>query len=124
MARFGEKIILRPIRASDFEGELESLADALRGALDVGVEVWSPLKSPPGAFPSGVAEVLSVILPFAGGYAFDAAADLIVGRLREALRDRDDDPESGGRVVEIYGPSGEILKRIRIPDDVDGIASD
>lgn len=113
---FGDKIILRPIRADDFEGEIDGLVEALRETVpDVGVEVWDPLRRPPGASLPAVSEILSVILPFAGGYVFDMVADLIVERLRSAVSD--DEQEVPERVVEFYGPSGEILKRIRIPDD-------
>jgi hypothetical protein len=117
-----ERIVLRPIRAADFEGELDGLADALRGALpEVRIEVWDPLKSPPGSLPA-ISEVLSVILPFAGGYAFNKAADAIVGRLRSAHSEYEDD--SPVRVVEFYGPSGEVLKRIQISDVVEDLGLD
>jgi hypothetical protein len=111
-----EKIVLSPVRASDFAGELDDLSDALREALpDIAVEVRNPLERPPGALPTGITELLSVILPFAGGYAFDTVADIIMGRLRSALkRGGDAQPK---KVVQIYGPSGEILRRVQIPDD-------
>lgn len=113
-----QKIVLRPVRASDFDQELDDLGDALREALpEVVVEVQNPLERPPGAMPTEIIEVLTVILPFAGGYAFNKVADIIIGRLRSALR-RNDDPQPR-RVVEIYGPSGEILRRVEIPDETD-----
>lgn len=116
MSQLGKKIILRPVRADDFEGELDGLADALREGLpDVGVEVWDPLQGPPGSSLPAVSEILTVILPFAGGYAFDAAADLIVGKLRSAMGAGEE--KMTERMVEIYGPSGEILKRVRLPDE-------
>jgi hypothetical protein len=115
-SRLGKKIILRPVRADDFEGELDGLVEALHEALpDVGVEVWDPLQGPPGSSLPAFSEILTVILPFAGGYAFDAAADLIVGRLRSAMSA--DEKKMPERVVELYGPSGEVLKRVRLPDE-------
>lgn len=109
-------IVLSPEKASDFEGELSALADALTEALpDLSVEVRNPLKSPPGALPPEAVEVLTVIWPLAVGYAFDKAADLIVGRLRAGLKDQEDEPQV--RIVKIYGPTGNILRRVRIPGD-------
>jgi hypothetical protein len=121
VSRLGKKIILRPVRASDFEGELDGLVEALHEALpDVGVEVWDPLKSPPGSLPA-VSEVLSVILPFAGGYAFTKAADAILGRLRAAVHREEEPPV---RVVEFYGPTGKVLRRIQVSDDADDLHLD
>jgi hypothetical protein len=118
----GKKIILRAVRASDFEGELDGVVAALRVALpDVGVEVWDPLRKPPGVALPAVSEILSVLPPFAAGYAFDTAADIIIGRLRSARAT--DEHEPPAREVEIYGPSGEVLKRVRISDCADGSTS-
>jgi hypothetical protein len=118
-----ERIVLRPMRASDFEGEIDDLVDALREALpEVGAEVWDPLQRPPGSSPSDIAEILSVILPLAGSYAFDTVADIIVGRLRSTRAHDEEAPAA--REVEIYGPSGEILKRVRIPSDDDDSTAD
>ncbi|HEY5051775.1 MAG TPA: hypothetical protein VII45_00020 [Solirubrobacterales bacterium] len=47
-----QTIVLSPEKASDFEGELTALADALTEALpDLAVEIRDPLKGPPGALP-------------------------------------------------------------------------
>jgi hypothetical protein len=114
-----EKIILAPVRASDFEGELDGLSDALREALpDVVVEVQNPLKRPPGALPTEITEVLTVILMFAGNYAFDTVVDIVIRRLRSTARKGEEDAPSR-KVVEIYGPSGEILRRIQIPAEAE-----
>jgi hypothetical protein len=109
-----QTIVLSPEKASDFEGELPALADDLTDELpDVTVEIRDPLRSPPGAFiPPEAVHVLSVIFPYAAGYSFDKAADLITGRLRATLKK--DGDESPVRIVKIYGPGGEILKRIKI----------
>jgi hypothetical protein len=111
-----QTIVLSPEKASDFEGELAAVADALTTALtDLAVEIRDPLKSPPGAFLPEAAEVLTAIFPFAAGYAFNRAADLIIGKLRTGSKG--DDVESPVRIVKFYGPTGEILKRVRIPTD-------
>jgi hypothetical protein len=124
-----QRIILRPTRSADFEGELDGLAEALQNALpEVRVEFWDPLKRPPGSLPA-LGEVLTIILPFAGGYAFNKAADAIVGRLRAIVeRPRgthaDDEDEAPMRLVELYGPSGEILRRIQVSDHVEDLDLD
>lgn len=111
-----QKIVLSPARASDFDKELDDLGDALREALpEIVVEVQNPLERPPGALPTEIIEVLTVILPFAGGYAFEKVADIIIGRLRSGSRRAGHAQPK--RVVEIYGPSGEVLRRVEIPDE-------
>lgn len=111
-----QAIVLSPDKASDFEGELSELADALTEALpDLSVEIRDPLKGPPGALPPEAVEVLTVIWPLAVGYAFNKAADLIIGRLRAGLKDLEEEPQV--RIVKIYGPTGEILRRVRIPGE-------
>jgi hypothetical protein len=112
-----QTIVLRPQKMSDFEGELAGIAAALASTLpDVTVEVTDPLKSPPGTFlPPEAVHVLTAILPFAAGYSFDKAADLIVEKLRAGLRRKPDGPK---RVLEIYGPDGRVLRRVEVsPDD-------
>jgi hypothetical protein len=111
-----QTIVLSPERASDFEGELSALSDALTEALpDLSVEIRDPLEGPLGALPPEAVEVLTVIWPLAAGYAFNKAADLIFGKLRAGSKvDEDEVPV---RIVKIYGPTGEILKRVRIPGD-------
>lgn len=111
-------IVLSPEKASDFEGELPALANALSDVLpDVTVEIRDPLQSPPGSFmPPEAVHVLTVIFPFAAGYSFNKAVDLLTDRLRAALKK--DGDEGTVRIVEIFGPGGEILKRIEIsPED-------
>lgn len=111
-----QTIVLSPEKASDFEGELAAVADALTAALpDLAVEIRDPLKGPPGAFLPQAAEVLTAIFPFAAGYAFNRAADLIIGTLRTGSKGEKD--ESRVRIVKIYGPAGEILRLVRIPVD-------
>lgn len=111
-----QAIILSPEKASDFEGELSALADALTEALpDLSVEIRDPLKGPPGVLPPEAVEILTVIWPLAVGYAFNKAADLIIGKLRAGSKDQEDEPQV--RIVKIYGPTGEILRRVRIPID-------
>jgi hypothetical protein len=112
-------IVLRSEKASDFEGELVGIADALTATLpDLTVEVADPLKSPPGTFlPPEAVHVLTAIFPYAAGYSFDKAADLITERLRAGLRrDPDATPK---RILEIYGPDGGILKRVEISAQAD-----
>jgi hypothetical protein len=109
-------IVLSPEKASDFEGELPALADVLTEAFsDLSVEVRNPLKGPPGALPSEAVEVLTVIWPLAVGYAFNKAADLIIGKLRAGSKAQKDEPQV--RLVKIYCPTGEILRQVRIPGD-------
>jgi hypothetical protein len=111
-----QAIILSPEKASDFEGELSALADALTEALpDLSVEIRDPLKSPPGALPPAAVEVLTVIWPLAVGYAFNKGADLIIEKLRAGSKTQEDGAQV--RIVKIYGPTGEILRRVRIPGD-------
>ncbi|HXV04361.1 MAG TPA: hypothetical protein VFP23_00455 [Solirubrobacterales bacterium] len=112
-----QTIVLRPEKASDFEGELPGIAASLAAALpDLTVEVTDPLKSPPGTFlPPEAVNVLTAIFPYAAGYSFDKAADLIVEKLRAGLRREPDAPK---RVLEIYGPDGRVLRRVEVsPDD-------
>jgi hypothetical protein len=113
-----QTLVLRPEKASDFEGELSGIAAALASALpDLTVDVTDPLKSPPGTFlPPDAAHVLTAIFPYAAGYSFDKAADLIIEKLRAGLRREPDAPK---RVLEIYGPEGRVLRRVEVsPDDV------
>jgi hypothetical protein len=100
--------------ASDFVDELDELAKALRATLpDVEVEVEDPSIGPPGVFGLEVAEVLTVILPFAGEYLASKAIDIILGKLREARQKRQK-AASSPRIVRIYGPNGEVLKTVEI----------
>lgn len=111
-------IVLRRQKASAFEGELAAIADALTTALpELSVEITDPLKSPPGTFPPPEAvHVLTAIFPYAAGYSFDKAADLITQKLRAGLRGKPDAPK---RVLEIYGPDGRVLRRVEVsPDEV------
>jgi hypothetical protein len=111
-----QTIVLSPEKASDFKEELSPLAEALTEAFpDLAVEIRDPLKSPPGAFLPEAVQVLTVIFPYAAGYAFNQAADLIIGKLRAGSKA--DDGESPVGIVKIYGPTGEILKRVQIPAD-------
>ncbi len=111
-----QTIVLSPEKASDFEGELSVLADALTESLpELSTEVRNPLKGPPGAFPPETVEVLTVIWPLAVGYAFNKAVDLIIEKLSARSKDQEDGHRV--RVVKIYGPTGEILKRVQIPGD-------
>jgi hypothetical protein len=109
-------IVLSPEKASDFEGEVSALADGLTEAFpDLSVEVRNPLKGPPGTLPPEAVEVLTVIWPLAVGYAFNKAADLIIGILRAGSKAQEDEPQV--RLVKIYGPTGEILRQVQIPGD-------
>jgi hypothetical protein len=110
-------IVLSPEKASDFDGEMPALGDALKAELpDVDIEIRDPLKSPPGAFfPPEVVHVLTVIVPYAAGYSFDKAADLIAAKLRGAFKRGAD--EKPTRIVKMYGPDGKLLKRIEIADE-------
>jgi hypothetical protein len=104
--------------ASDFEGELTDLAEALRAALpDIEVEVVDPATAPPGFYGLEVGEVLMVILPFAGEYLAGKAIDTILEKIRaaKAKRHNEDTPPT---IVKIFGPKGEILKEVEV-DDVD-----
>jgi hypothetical protein len=119
-----QTIVLRPEKASDFEGELPGIAAALASALpDLTIEVTDPLKSPPGTFlPPDAVHVLTAIFPYAAGYSFDRAADLIIEKLRAGLRSEPDAPK---RVLEIYGPDGNVLRRVEVsPDDVSPVGED
>jgi hypothetical protein len=119
-----QRIVLRPQKASDFEGELADIADALTAALpELSIEVTDPLKSPPGTFlPPDAVHVLTAIFPYAAGYSFDRAADLIIEKLRAGLRREPDAPK---RVLEIYGPDGKVLRRVEVsPDDDSPVGED
>jgi hypothetical protein len=111
-----QTIVLRPQKVSDFQGELAKIAAALASALpDLTVEVTDPLKSPPGTFlPPDAVHVLTAIFPYAAGYSFDKAADLIIERLRAGLRGKPDAPK---RVLKIYGPDGRVLRRVEVSTD-------
>lgn len=112
----GPTVALSPEKASDFEGELSAIVEKLTAAFpELAVEIRDPLKSPPGAVPPEAVQVLTVIWPLAVGYAFDKAADAIVGALRRGSKDQEDELQV--RIVKIYGPTGEIRRRVRIPAD-------
>lgn len=105
--------------ASDFEGEMDGIVEALRAALpEVVVEVPDPSTAAPGFFGVGAGEILTVILPMAGGYTFNAAVDAIRERIRQSHRRRQGDDERQ-RLVSFYGPNGELLKEIKIDAELD-----
>lgn len=58
---------------------------------------------------------LTIIWPLAVGYAFNKAADLIIGKLSARSKDQEDGHRV--RIVKIYGPTGEILRQVRIHGD-------
>lgn len=118
-----ETIVLSPQMASDFEGELDGLAESLRAAFpNLKIEIRDPSTAPPGAFGPELAEVLTVILPIAGGYIVGTVLDTIVDKLRGAWRKRKDDAPAR-RIAKIYGPNGEVLATVEV-DDVDPDSTD
>lgn len=111
-----ETIVLSPQMASDFEGELHTLADSLQAELpDLAVVVRDPTTAPPGAFGPEFGEVLTVILPIAADYIVVAVLNAIGAKLRGAWRKREDN-EPAQRIVKIYGPNGEVLAAVEVPD--------
>jgi hypothetical protein len=114
-----KEIVLSPRLASDFDGELDDLADAVRSAVPgFRVKIQNPLAAPPGSFGPDLAEVLTVILPAASDYVIGTAIDAIVRKVKDAWWKRAHDSEES-RVVNIYGPNGEILKKVVLPADAD-----
>ena len=110
-----QAITLAPRLSTEFAAELDGVVAALQAALpDVEVEVLDPATAAPG-FSLELGEILTVVLPMAGGYSFDAAIDAVVGTLRAALRKRrgkSDQPPR--RTVKFYGPDGCVLKEVVI----------
>jgi hypothetical protein len=111
-----EGIVLSRQMASDFEGELEELADFLRESLpDLEVEIRDPTTAPPGSFGPEAVEVLTVILPTAVDSVVGVVIGVIVEKVRGALRKhRRSEPPS--KIVRIYGPRGEVLSILEIDD--------
>lgn len=120
-------MILENLELEDREAaqvELEELADSLRGS-GLTVEV-APLD---GSFHAKLEEsaeqvaldVLNVVLEHAEGAAIDATlAALFVGlrkwaKRRKHFRDKDD----GKATVRIWGPDGDVLKDVRLPEPED-----
>lgn len=120
-------MILENLELEDREAaqvELEELAEILR---DSGLNVKvAPLDAPFHAKLEESAEqvaldVLNVVLEHAEGAAIDATfAALVVGlrkwsKRRKHFRDRED----GKATVRLWGPDGDVLKDIRLPEPED-----
>ncbi len=119
----GQKIILSPQMASDFEGELDDFANSLRASFpEIEVDLRDPSTGPPGAFGPELGEVLTVILPIASDYVVATVLDAIGDKLRGSWRKRKDDAPVQ-RIAKIYGPKGEVLATIEV-DDVDPDSTD
>ena len=110
-----QKVVLSPQMASDFEGELDGVADSIRELLpDAEIEIRDPSKAPPGLFGPELGELLTVILPLASEYTFDRVMDAVIERLRAGRRKRNQDDPSPR--VKFYGPNGEILKEVEVDE--------
>jgi hypothetical protein len=111
-------LVIRSTREDFSEGELESLADVL--AAEIGDPDLSLGIQRQGNFPAPLPAIVVVFLPWVEGYAVGKALDAAIGWARKVWRDRQ---HSGANprpvVVAIYGPKGEVLKRV-VLDDPDG----
>jgi len=109
-------IVLSPQMASDFEDELDAVADSIRAATtDFDVQIRDPTIAPPGAFGPELSEVLTVILPTAADHVLAAVIDSIMSKLRGAWRRRTAN-QPAKRIARIYGPKGEVLATVEVPD--------
>jgi hypothetical protein len=70
-----------------------------------------------------VAEVLTIMLPWAGGYAASKAADAAIAWARRRWRRDKGQGSPRKRIVTIYGPNDEVLRHVSI-DEPDGTPKD
>ncbi|HEX4730524.1 MAG TPA: hypothetical protein VH299_04610 [Solirubrobacterales bacterium] len=123
-----DAITVKPKGLTDYQGELDDIADAIRQAApDAVVEVEDPQKMERGKYGVVWGEILSVGIP--AGYVFGKIADAIVGAVVAGWK-RKHAEGSGNRprFVNIYGPNDEVLRKVRVDKstmlDADGNVRD
>jgi hypothetical protein len=113
------QIVIRPRGVGDFSDDLNDIAAAAREAapgLEIIVEVPTPMEAGRRGVVWG--EILNVTISAAGGYAFGKVADAIIARVREGWEKRRKEvARPRPRFVNVYGPHGEVIRRVRIPDE-------
>lgn len=104
---------------SHYADELEGIAEAIREvAPDLTVEVEDPKLIPPGKYGVIYAEVLNVTLPVLGGYVFGKIADAVISKAQAGWdRKQKHNARPRPRYVNILGPDGEVLRKVRIPPE-------
>jgi hypothetical protein len=110
----------RALRMGELHASLYSRLYEDAVARDPAVEGRAPLVPTPRessdaiiASPE-VAEVVSLVAPAATGVLVDRLADAAVGWFRRRRRVTDEP-----RVVRIYGPSGRLLRAVKVPEQAD-----
>jgi hypothetical protein len=109
-----DAITVRPKGLTDYDGELEDIAEAIRDAEPgAAVEVEDPQKMERGKYGVVFGEILNVGIP--AGYVFGKIADAIVKAVVAGWK-RKHEEGSGHRprFVNIYGPHEEVLRKVRV----------
>jgi len=113
------EILIRPKWFGDFADDLDSIVAAAREAdPTASITVELPKPSEPGRYAVVGKSVLEVVVPIAGGYAFNKVADAVIARARAAWKARHQ-PNVWPRthIVRILGPDGEVLREVKVSDD-------
>lgn len=109
-----DPITVAPKGLTDYEGELDVIADAIRRAQpDAVVEVEDPKRMEKGRYGVVWGEVLSIGIP--AGYVFGKVADAVVGAVIAGWKKkRSEGPANRPRIIHLYGPDGKILREVRV----------
>jgi hypothetical protein len=110
-----DSITVKPKGLTDFEGEFDDIAEAIRTAApDAVVDVEDPQKMERGRYGVVFGEILTVTIP--AGYVFGRIADAVVRAVVGGWKRKRAEGTGGHRprFVNIYGPNEEILRRVRI----------
>jgi hypothetical protein len=114
-----EAVILRQFAYLDFEEDLDAIAEAAQAAAP-DFEIVIERVDPADSRTRGVTgqSILEVVAPVVSGYAFGKAADAIIAKARQSWKTRHE-PNHWPRthIVRILGPSGEILREVKVSDD-------
>lgn len=100
---------------TDYDGELDGIADAIRSeAPGAEVHVEDPKAMEPGRYGVVFGEVLTVTIP--AGYVFGRIADAVVHAVIAGWKRKRAEGTGGHRprFVNIYGPKEEVVRRVRI----------
>lgn len=120
-----EVVLLRQFAYLDFEEDLDAIAAAAQAATP-DFEIVIERVDPADPRTRGVTgqSILEVVAPVVGGYAFGKVADAIIAKARETWKARHE-PNHWPRthIVRILGPSGEVLREVKISDDPPSPAS-
>lgn len=116
-----DKAIITTKGLTDYDGELDGIADAIRAAdSTVEVEVVDPKRMEPGRYGVVWGEILHVTLPMLEGYAAGKIIDAVIAQARKGSAAKQaGKPRPRPRFVVIFGPDGKEMKRISVDAEAD-----